>query len=205
MDRPVQPEADAQSCSSLASTDASGDQVDVTLVPRLKEYDNGMNALRSAVMVSHQHVSMIVTRIHMTKDKEKVFHSAHHFVKMVVFDLLLKDDDRRQCSFTPGIEWPLLMSDIEQVPEHHRPTLVRALQEMVISYDMMSGARRVTLVAVAEVISNVHWLIAVARFCLHGTETPQYPRLTATPVPMPSSDLLVDDFRSKRSSSVPIH
>ena len=50
-----------------------------------------------------------------------------------------------------GIEWPLLMSDIEQVPEHHRPTLVRALQEMVISYDMMSGARRVTLVAVAEV------------------------------------------------------
>ena len=56
-----------------------------------------------------------------------------------------------------------------------------------------------------QVISNVHWLIAVARFCLHGTETPQYPRLTATPVPMPSSDLLVDDFRSKRSSSVPIH
>eukprot|EP00997_Jenningsia_sp_PLL12_P008387 NODE_5151_length_598_cov_54.134791_g4452_i0.p2 GENE.NODE_5151_length_598_cov_54.134791_g4452_i0~~NODE_5151_length_598_cov_54.134791_g4452_i0.p2 ORF type:complete len:106 (+),score=24.76 NODE_5151_length_598_cov_54.134791_g4452_i0:22-318(+) len=61
---------------------------------------------------------------------------------------------------------------VRRVPEHHRTPLVRALQEIVISYDMMSTIKRSTMVTVMEVVCNTHWLIAMARSCINSGKVP---------------------------------
>lgn len=131
----------------------------------------GLHTLRAEVLVCNQEMGTIITRVHMAQDKEQVLMDAFAGIKEVVLGLLR----HKGLTTLTGYTWPLAASDMPLIPVERRPSLLLALQEMIIAYDMAPMKRSPVLSAITEITLNTPWLIAMARLCaqppISGTRT----------------------------------
>eukprot|EP01006_Ploeotia_vitrea_P008670 TRINITY_DN20761_c0_g1_i1.p1 TRINITY_DN20761_c0_g1~~TRINITY_DN20761_c0_g1_i1.p1 ORF type:complete len:312 (+),score=53.67 TRINITY_DN20761_c0_g1_i1:717-1652(+) len=172
---PTMCDASAETDNKPETAPTPNTEKEIIVLDRYLRYsDGGLTELRSEVMVCNAMMGVTIGIVQNSKDKEKIFKKAHTQLKAVVVDLLTQNTNTTHQSdrdstptMKPGEEWPLSDLDIIRIAPHQRNSVIKSLQDLIISYDMMPIFRRSTMVTVMEVINNTHWLIKMARFCYH--------------------------------------
>eukprot|EP01062_Namystynia_karyoxenos_P002330 TRINITY_DN10836_c0_g1_i1.p1 TRINITY_DN10836_c0_g1~~TRINITY_DN10836_c0_g1_i1.p1 ORF type:complete len:968 (+),score=396.11 TRINITY_DN10836_c0_g1_i1:101-2905(+) len=85
----------------------------------------------------------------------KLFLEAHMVVKRVVVEITRTAQD-------PGQRWRGMDRAISQVQDHHKRTVLNAIKQMIICYDLMTEAVRNSLETDDEILANTDYLKTLA-------------------------------------------
>eukprot|EP01064_Diplonema_japonicum_P023644 TRINITY_DN34064_c0_g1_i1.p1 TRINITY_DN34064_c0_g1~~TRINITY_DN34064_c0_g1_i1.p1 ORF type:complete len:519 (+),score=174.60 TRINITY_DN34064_c0_g1_i1:58-1557(+) len=136
-----------------------------------------MMLLKSAVInlwKDYQSIGQVRDKIIKRHDQEAVFKEAHNTIKTAI-----KSIERGPKITRPTgdeipikgvrkdpVKWNVLEKDIEKLDSHKVRTIFRALQEMVIAWDVMPDDRKANMSTCEEVVVNSLLLYALARHTL---------------------------------------
>eukprot|EP00760_Papus_ankaliazontas_P004759 PhM_4_TR12059/c0_g1_i1/m.5099 len=138
--------------------------------------DETMMLLKSAVIHlarDYHFMRSIQKKVERSKDKEATFKEAHNVIKVAICSM----GGRNMAPALAGgagnsvggsLAWNVTERDIETKLDDHRVrTVFRALQEMVVAWDMMKPSTRASLSTTAEIVQNAYVLYAAARSTMH--------------------------------------
>eukprot|EP01061_Rhynchopus_euleeides_P004464 TRINITY_DN13718_c0_g1_i1.p1 TRINITY_DN13718_c0_g1~~TRINITY_DN13718_c0_g1_i1.p1 ORF type:complete len:505 (+),score=258.03 TRINITY_DN13718_c0_g1_i1:153-1667(+) len=132
-----------------------------------------MMLLKSAVInlwKDYQTIGQVRERIIKRPDQEAVFKEAHNTIKTAIRSIIKAQKRPAGDDFQKGrkveLKWNVVEKDIEKLDTHKLRTIFRALQEMVIAWDVMPHERKAKMSTCEEVVANALLLYALARHTL---------------------------------------
>eukprot|EP01059_Diplonema_ambulator_P002195 TRINITY_DN11848_c0_g1_i1.p1 TRINITY_DN11848_c0_g1~~TRINITY_DN11848_c0_g1_i1.p1 ORF type:complete len:521 (+),score=189.15 TRINITY_DN11848_c0_g1_i1:58-1563(+) len=142
-----------------------------------------MMLLKSAVInlwKDYQSIGLVRDKIIKRNDQEAVFKEAHNTIKTAIKSIErgpkmsrpTGDEIPVKGQKKDPVKWNIVEKDIEKLDAHKVRTIFRALQEMVIAWDVMPDDRKAQMSTCEEVVVNSLLLYALARHTLaHQNKT----------------------------------
>ena len=90
---------------------------------------------------------------------QKIFLEAHMSIKRVVIDV-------SKYNQVAGQRWKGLDRNIDNIPDHHKSTILHAIKTMIICYDLMSTDLKDNLETDDEILENTDYLEAMVNIAI---------------------------------------